>query len=107
MMRLTLLSLLLCGFLVTPALCTTGALSHDCDDCGVEIECDHEDDCYEDPCSDDPTAPNPASLVFDHGVEIAHPLHPASFVVQEAPPYTANLLRTNLPVPDSQLPLLN
>jgi hypothetical protein len=110
MKQLLFLAITLWVFL-TPTLCVAGVLEHLCDDC-VEESCTHEEECVEDPCPDFLIRPSVSSddrdgdsmpvclaprFLVDTGMFLRKGAHPA--ILQQDP-------RSNLPVRESELPLL-
>jgi hypothetical protein len=98
-------------FLAGPGLCMTGVVQHLCADCPERETCDHEEDCYADPCGVvplPPDSPNSSSVPVIIAFPSERPDPPGG-----NDPLPARLagasgasIRTNLPVPKSDLPLI-
>ena len=106
MLRVTMLLILVWGFLAVPALCVSGALLHPCE-CGAAIGCAHEEQCSEDPCIDLLVLPGTASDHLQTAVVASSACSFWPLFFPETPAVVLPLLATtNLPCPTSVLPLL-
>jgi hypothetical protein len=112
MKRMLLITIAIWVLLLSPGLCLAGTLEHFCADSSHNESCAHEDDCSNDPCSGEVLRPDATTNLFVIAVDAALVSNrlDTGTDLREAFSFLDTLFipdRTNIPVPDSDLPLLS
>ena len=108
--RVLAILLILWVLIISPTFCVAGVLEHACTDCSEEDACGHEEDCQDDPCLEVIARTSSSTADGLNGMNAVALLRVAVVLdVRQANdcwfPATRDWVR-NVPVPQSDLPLL-